>query len=189
LIADNTLSKLIKELYSAKQIQERLDELGVEISRDYETIERLVIIGVMKGALCFLADLARKLHTLKDLQIEIVRLSSYGNATESSGVIQTPYLELPNIVNRHILIVEDIVDSGRTARFFIDYLENQFKPASLKLAAFLDRPSRRVVDVKPDYLGFTIHDQFVIGYGLDYAERYRELPFLGELNGAETKAD
>jgi hypoxanthine phosphoribosyltransferase len=148
-----------------------------------------VIIGVMKGAVCFLADLARRLHTLKDLQIEFVRLSSYGSATESSGTIQTPYLDLPNIINRHILIVEDIVDSGRTARFFIDYLEGQFKPASLKLATFLDKPSRRAADVKPDYVGFTINDLFVVGYGLDYAERYRELPFLGELQGVDIKAE
>lgn len=181
------MSEVIKELYSAQQIQGRLDELGIEIGRDYATVERLVLIGVMKGAVCFLADLARRLHTLKDVQIEFVRLSSYGSATESSRTIQTPYLELPNIINRHILVVEDIVDSGRTAQFFTNYLEGQFKPASLKLAAFLDKPSRRVVDIKPDYVGFTIEDLFVVGYGLDYAERYRELPFLGELNGVKTK--
>ncbi len=183
------MSKVIKELYSAQQIQARLDELGIEICRDYEAVERLVMIGVMKGAMSFLADLSRRLHVLKDVQIEFVRLSSYGSATDSSGVVQTPYLELPNIINRHILVVEDIVDSGRTAKFFMDYLEGQFKPASLKLAAFLDKPSRRIVDVKPDYIGFTIKDLFVVGYGLDYAERYRELPFLGELNGVETKSD
>jgi hypoxanthine phosphoribosyltransferase len=181
------LSNVIKQLISAEKIQERLDELGLEISRDYQAVDRLIMIGVMKGAVCFLADLARRLHGLQNLQIEFVRLSSYGGATESSGAIQTPYLDLPNIVNRHILVVEDIVDSGRTAKFFIDYLENQFKPASLKLAAFLDKPSRRIVDVRPDYVGFTINDLFVVGYGLDYAERYRELPFLGELNGVETK--
>ena len=110
-----------------------------------------------------------------------VRLSSYGSATESSGTVQTPYLELPNISRRHILVIEDIIDSGRTARFFLDYLQEQFNPASLKIAAFLDKPSRRVVPIEPDYVGFTIDDLFVIGYGLDYAERFRELPYLGEL--------
>jgi hypoxanthine phosphoribosyltransferase len=95
--------------------------------------------------------------------------------------VQTPYLELPNISRRHILVVEDIIDSGRTARFFMDYLKDQFNPATLKMAVFLDKPSRRVVPIEADYVGFTIEDLFVVGYGLDYAEKFRELPFLGEL--------
>jgi hypoxanthine phosphoribosyltransferase len=108
-------------------------------------------------------------------------LSSYGGGKESSGTVHTPYLELPDIRHRHILIVEDIIDSGRTAKFFKEYLKDQFDPASLKLAAFLDKPSRRVSEVAPDYVGFTIEDFFVVGYGLDYAEQYRELPYLGEI--------
>jgi hypoxanthine phosphoribosyltransferase len=175
----------INQIYSAEQIKQRIEELGGEISRDYQDLPTPVVIGVMKGALCFLADLTRNIHIKSELQIEFVRLSSYGSATETSGYVQTPYLELPNISNRHILVVEDIVDSGRTARFFLDYLHDQFKPASLKLAAFLDKPSRRVVTAKPDYVGFTIKDLFVVGYGLDYAEKYRELPYLGELSGVE----
>ena len=175
----------INEIYSAVQIQQRIVELGAEISRDYQAISQPVIIGVMKGAFCFLADLVRNIKSEDTLQVEFVRLASYGSATESSGSVQTPYLELPNISRRHILVVEDIVDSGRTAKFFMDYLEDQFKPASLKLAAFLDKPSRRIVEIKPDYIGFSISDLFVVGYGLDYAEKYRELPYLGELNGVE----
>ena len=178
----------IKQLYSAEQIQTRVKELGGEISEDYRKLPRPVVIGVMKGAFCFLADLVRNIETDDTLQVEFVRLASYGSASESSGQIQTPYLELPNIFNRHILVVEDIVDSGRTARFFLDYLEGQFKPASLKIAAFLDKPSRRVVPVRADYVGFTINDLFVVGYGLDYGERYRELPYLGELSGVEATA-
>lgn len=173
----------IKEIYSANQIQQRVAELAAEISADYQSIERPVVIGVLKGALCFFADLVRHIQNDITLQIEFVRLSSYGSATESSGSIQTPYLELPNILNRHILVVEDIVDSGRTAHFFMDYLQDQFKPASLKLAALLDKQSRRVVPIKPDYVGFSIDDLFIVGYGLDYGERYRELPYLGELSG------
>ncbi len=171
----------IREIYSAQQISQRVAELGNEISRDYETIDRPVIIGVLKGAFCFLSDLVRHIKTNDSPQIEFVHLSSYGSATDSTGSIQTPYLNLPNILNRHILVVEDIVDSGRTANFFLDYLNDQFIPASLKLAVFLDKTSRRALPVKADYIGFSVGDSFLVGYGLDYGERYRELPYLGEL--------
>ena len=171
----------IRELYSVDTIQNRIRELGLEIGRDYKNLERPVVIGVMKGAFCFLADLVRNIDGADPLQIEFVRLSSYGGATESSGAVQAPYLDLPNIRHRNILVVEDIVDSGRTAKFFLEYLRDQFNPNTLKLAAFLDKPSRRVVPMEPDYVGFQIEDLFVVGYGLDYAEQYRELPFLGEM--------
>ncbi len=178
----------IKEIYSARQISERVAQLGAEISADYQKLECPVVIGVLKGSFCFLADLVRQIKLPQSLQIEFVHLSSYGAATASSGIIQTPYLSLPNITNRHILIVEDIVESGQTARFFIDYLNHQFKPASVKLAALLDRKANRVVSVEADYIGFSIGGTFVVGYGfdyaeayLDYAQRYRELPYLGEL--------
>ena len=176
----NTAS--IKEIYSEEQIRTRIQELGKIISADYKGLEMPVVIGVMKGAFCFLADLVRNLETNDPLQIEFVRLSSYGSATESSGHVQTPYLELPNISHRNVLVVEDIIDSGRTASFFLDYLKGQFEPKTLKMACFLDKPSRRVVDLNADYVGFTIDDLFVVGYGLDYDENYRELPFLGELS-------
>ncbi|MBX3077222.1 hypoxanthine phosphoribosyltransferase [Candidatus Obscuribacterales bacterium] len=179
---EKTAGPKITELYSADKIQKRIIELGKTISDEYKDVEELVVIGVMKGALVFFADLVRQLKTKDPLQMEFVRLSSYGSATESSGHVQAPYLDLPNISNRHILVVEDIIDSGRTAKFFMDYLEGQFHPASLKLACFLDKPSRRVVDINADYVGFTIDDLFVIGYGLDYDEKYRELPFLAELD-------
>lgn len=171
----------IKEIYSAKQIQARIAEMGAEISAEYKNLETPVVIGVMKGAFCFLADLVRHIDITHNLQIEFVRLSSYGGATESSGKVQAPWLDLPNIYHRNILVVEDIVDSGRTARFFLDYLKDQYAPATLKLASFLDKPSRRIVKIDPDYTGFKISDLFVVGYGLDYAEKYRELPFLGEV--------
>jgi len=178
----------IKEIYSAKQISQRVAELGAEISADYEKLECPVVIGVLKGSFCFLADLVRQIKLPQSVQIEFVHLSSYGAASTSSGIIQAPYLNLPNITNRHILIVEDIVESGQTARFFIDYLNDQFKPASLKLAVLLDRKANRVVPVEADYIGFSVGGTFVVGYGfdyaeayLDYAQRYRELPYLGEL--------
>jgi len=175
----------INELYSKEQIESRIGEMGAQISADLKDCERPVVIGVLKGALIFMADLVRHIQTKDPLQIEFVRLSSYGSATESSGNVSTPYLELPNIARRHIIVVEDIVDSGRTARFFMQYLREQFNPASLRLAVFLDKPSRRVVSIEPDYIGFTIDDLFVVGYGLDFAEQYRELPFLGELANSD----
>jgi hypoxanthine phosphoribosyltransferase len=174
-------SPKIREIYSAAQIQTRIAELGKQISADFKDLETPVVIGVMKGAFCFLADLVRHININNQLQIEFVRLSSYGSATESSGKVQAPWLDLPNIYHRNILVVEDIVDSGRTAKFFLDYLHDQFAPQTLKLAAFLDKPSRRVVKIDPDYTGFKISDLFVVGYGLDFAEKYRELPFLGEM--------
>ena len=175
---------VINEIYSADQIQKRIVELGKTISQDYKDLENPVIIGVMKGAFCFLADLIRNIHINQPLQVEFVRLSSYGSGTESSGHVQAPWLDLPDIRGRHILVVEDIVDSGRTAKFFLDYLHDQFNPATLRMASFLDKPSRRTVPMEPHYVGFTIDDLFVIGYGLDFDENYRELPYLGELKNA-----
>lgn len=171
----------IREVYSNAAVKARIAEMGKQISADYKGVERPVVIGVMKGAIFFLSDLLREIETEDPLQVEFVRLASYGAATESSGVVQTPYLDLPNIAHRHILVVEDIVDSGRTAKFFLDYLQGQFAPASLKLAVLLDKPSRRVIEMEADYVGFKIEDLFVVGYGLDYAEQFRELPFLGEM--------
>ncbi len=171
----------IKEIYSAQQINRRVAELGAQISEDYKTLECPVVIGVLKGAFCFLADLVRHIDLPESIQLEFVHLSSYGSATESSGRIQAPYLNLPNISNRHILVVEDIVDSGRTAHFFLEYLKDQFSPASLKLAVLLDKNTNRVVTVKPDYIGFSVGDTFIVGFGFDYAEKHRELPYLGEL--------
>lgn len=176
----------ITEIYSKETIQERITTLGQEISKDFKELEDPVVIGVMKGAFCFMADLVRNIDVDDPLQIEFVRLASYGSNTESSGKVQTPYLELSNITHRNILVIEDIVDSGRTAKFLMDYLTEQFQPETLKLACFLDKPSRRVVEMNPDYTGFTIDDLFVVGYGLDYAEKYRELPYLGELFLAES---
>lgn len=172
---------VIREIYSAQTCMQRIAEMGKQIGKDYDELERPVVIGVMKGAIFFLSDLMRSIQTTDPLQLEFVRLSSYGSATESSGHIQTPYLDLPNLYHRNILVVEDIIDSGRTAKFFTDYLREQFAPNTLRLAALLDKPSRRAVPIEADYVGFTIDDFFIVGYGLDYAEQFRELPFLGEV--------
>jgi hypoxanthine phosphoribosyltransferase len=173
---------VVRPIYSREQIDKRIIELGNEISRDFGDLDHPVMIGVMKGAFCFMADLIRQIDIPKPIQIEFIRLSSYGNATETSGQVQTPYLDLPDLKQRNILIVEDIVDSGNTARFLLDYLKEKYNPNVLKLATFLSKPSRRTVDVKLDYLGFEVPDLFVVGYGLDYDEKYRELPYLAELS-------
>lgn len=171
----------IKEVYSAEQLQKRIAEMGAKISDDYAHQDCPVVIGVLKGSFLFLSDLIRQIKLPDSVQVEFVHLSSYGDALESSGVVQAPYLNLPNISGRHILVVEDIIESGKTAQFFIDYLKDQFKPASVKLAVLLDRRANRKVGVEADYVGFVVGDGFTVGYGLDYAQRYRELPYLGEL--------
>ena len=170
---------------SESEIATRICSLAKEISEYYsqKNITKLVIIGVLKGAYIFTADLVRAIKNIQ-LQIEFVRISSYGDSTQSSGVIATPDLALPaNIYGQHILLVEDIVDTGRTASFLVEYITQQFKPESLTLVSFLDKPSRRVVEIEPNFCGFVIEDKFVIGYGLDYAERYRELAHLAVLSG------
>lgn len=173
----------IYELISEQAIHQKVKEVAQEINTHYKDkvslSEPLIIIGVLKGAYLFLADLVRALDI--PVQIEFVRLSSYGGGTHSSGVVKAPDLTLPaSIHKRHILIVEDIVDTGRTAEFFIKYLNDQFTAQSIKLASLLDKPSRRVIEnIQLDYCCFSIEDVFVLGYGLDYDELYRELPYIG----------
>lgn len=171
----------IRELIPPEKLAARIRELAQEINAEYGQLERPVIIGVLKGAVFFLSDLLRHLNFRDPLQVEFVRLASYGSGTESSGYVQAPNLDLPNLRGRNVLVVEDIIDSGRTSKFFLDYLRDQFEPRTLKMACLLDKPSRRVVKGEADFVGFTIEDKFVIGFGLDYAEQFRELPFLGEL--------
>ena len=179
-------TKLPKVFISEEQISKRVKELGKEISEFFRNKlsesedESLVIIGVLKGAFAFTADLVRHLEI--PVQVEFVKIASYGDKTHSSGTFDSPYLSLPaNLSNRNILIVEDIVDTGQTSSFLTKYIREQFRPKELKLVSFLDKPSRRVIQTDPDFYGFRIEDKFVIGYGLDYAEKYRELKYLGVL--------
>ncbi|MDX1919697.1 MAG: hypoxanthine phosphoribosyltransferase [Candidatus Caenarcaniphilales bacterium] len=167
---------------SKESIENRIQELAKEINGFYDDFsfedEPLVLVGVLKGALIFCADLIRSLDL--PVQLEFVRIASYGDSTQSSGTLSTPDLSLPSsIAHKHILIVEDIVDTGRTAAFLKQYIQDQFNPKSLKLVSLLTKPSRREVTIDPDFYGFEIEDKFVVGYGLDWAERYRELNYLG----------
>jgi hypoxanthine phosphoribosyltransferase len=161
----------------AEKLALRIQELGREIARDYQGQE-LVLVGVLKGSFIFLADLCRTIDL--PLSVEFLAVASYGDETQSSGVVQiTADLTRP-IEGRHVLLVEDIVDTGLT----MDYLLENFRsrhPASLKLCSLLHKPSRMKRPTHIDYLGFTIPDEFVVGYGLDFAQKYRNLPFLGKL--------
>lgn len=163
-------------LLTQEQIQERVKELGTEISRDYEGKEP-VIICMLKGAVYFFADLTK--HITIPIMIDFARLSSYRNGT-TSGKMELIANITAKIEGKDVIIVEDIVDSGKTLAYFISLLKEK-NPASIKICSFLDKKERREADINADYIGFDIPCGFVIGYGLDYAEKYREFPFLAEI--------
>ena len=165
-------------LVQADDLQRRVRELGEEISRDYEGKE-LLLICVLKGAVFFLADLMR--HLTVPCEIDFMAISSYGASTDSSGVVRILKDLDINIEGRHVLVVEDIIDSGLTLSYLMRNLEAR-EPASLEICALLTKPERREIDVPVRYVGFEIPNRFVIGYGLDFAERYRNLPYVGVLN-------
>lgn len=171
--------KELKILFSRTQIQSMVKTMAKRIVQDYKLVcgnKSLVIISVLKGAFIFAADLIREIKL--PVQLEFVRISSYGSKQVSSGKIDAPLLLLPNLTGRDILLVEDIVDSGKTVLFLKEYIRDQFKPRSLKVASLLNKEARREVDIKADYIGFEVDDYFLVGYGLDSAENYRHLPYL-----------
>ena len=171
----------LQVLISEQEIQTRIKELGAQITRDYAGRNPL-LIGVLKGACFFLSDLLRSIDT--KLSIEFMAISSYGASTRTSGEVRIMKdLDVP-IEGRDILVVEDIVDTGLTLSYLLSNLESR-GAASVKLAALLDKFERRQKEVKIDYLGFKIPDEFVVGYGLDFAERYRNLPFIAVLKNPE----
>jgi hypoxanthine phosphoribosyltransferase len=165
-------------LIEEDRLQARIHELGRELSADYEGRE-LLLVGVLKGAVFFMADLMRSLTV--PCEIDFMAISSYGASTESSGVVRILKDLDINIENRHVLVVEDIIDSGLTLSYLLRNLESR-EPASLEICALLTKPSRREIDVPVRYVGFEIPNKFVIGYGLDFAERYRNLPYVGVLH-------
>jgi len=164
-------------LLSTEEIQAKVAELGDQIKIDYQG-KNLLLLGTLKGAVPFIGDLARAIDL--PLEIDYMAISSYGNSTESSGVVRIlKDLEGP-VQQKHVLIVEDIVDSGLTLHYLMDLLR-QRRPLSLRVCALLDKGRERVKPVHLDYVGFHIPDRFVVGYGLDYAQYYRNLPFIGIL--------
>jgi hypoxanthine phosphoribosyltransferase len=169
-----TAPEQLKVLLTEEEIKKGVKRLALEINRDYQQKHPL-LLGILKGSFVFMADLIRLLEI--PVEIEFVRLSSYGSAKVTSGEIKMVYGLRSKIKGRDVLVIEDIVDAGITVSYFLDYLRRK-KPSSLKLCALFDKPSRRKVAVAIDYLGFTIPDKFVVGYGLDYDERFRHLPQL-----------
>ncbi len=162
-------------LISAEQIQRRVAELAAQIDRDYADRDPLIVF-IMKGALIFVADLLRALRS--DVRIDFMVVSSYGERTESSGSVRIVADLKSDVRGRDVLLVEDIIDSGLTVHEVIEHLRVRM-PASLEVCTLLSKPSRRRVEVPARYVGFEIEDQFVVGYGLDYAERCRGLPYIG----------
>ncbi|WP_091745612.1 hypoxanthine phosphoribosyltransferase [Propionispora vibrioides] len=167
-------------LISTEELKQRIADMGKQISQDYAGKE-ILMIGVLRGAVIFMADLARAIDI--PVAIDFMAVSSYGAGTSSSGVVRILKDLDETVEGKHILVVEDIIDSGLTLNYLLDNIKSR-KPASLRMCTLLNKPERRKVNVHIDYNGFTIPDHFVVGYGLDYAEKYRNLPFIGILKPA-----
>ena len=170
--------EIAKVLISREAIRAKVKELGETITRDYADAESLVMVCILKGAVIFYADLIRCVD--RPILMDFMSISSYGNSRSSSGVVQIRKDMDVNIQGKDVLIIEDIMDSGQTLYYLKDMLMAR-NPKSLKVVALLDKPERRVADIQPDYCGFTIPDEFVVGYGLDYAEKGRNLEYVGVL--------
>jgi hypoxanthine phosphoribosyltransferase len=179
LFQDTTITPLITE----EQIKTRVAELGTEVSKFYAkwNIEKVVVVCVLKGAFIFCADLMRSL-TIPDPKVEFMAISSYlGGCTETSGIVELKLDLQRSVFGQHILIVEDIADTRLTLAYIIKLLKGR-DPASIKVCALLDKPSRQIANIPVDHIGFEIEDKFVVGYGLDHRQRYRQLPYIGVLN-------
>ena len=169
------MSERISVLLSEEEVDKRINEIGKQISRDYEG-KNIHLICVLKGGVFFMCELAKRIEV--PVSMDFMAISSYGADTKSSGVIRIVKDLDESITGKDVLVVEDIVDSGRTLSYLLMMLKER-KPNSLKLCTLLDKPDRRVIDVDVDYTGFEIPDEFVVGYGLDYAQKYRNLPYIG----------
>ena len=169
-------------LISEEAIQSRVLELAEQISADYDNDDDLVMVGVLKGSFIFLADLSRRLSIPRT--IEFIAVSSYGNASVSSGAVRLVMDVRGNVERKHVLIVEDIVDTGHTLKYLIGMIKSH-RPASVRTAALVRKAESAEVDVDVDYLGFDIGDEWVVGYGLDFAEQNRTLPYIGVVKPAD----
>lgn len=169
------MSEKIRVMLTEEEVDGKIQEIGERISRDFAG-KQVHLVCVLKGGAFFMCELAKRITI--PVSIDFMSVSSYGAGTKSSGVVKiVKDLDEP-LEGKHVIVVEDIVDSGRTLSYLLENLQNR-KPASLHLCTLLDKPERRVTDVKVDYTGFEIPDEFVVGYGLDYAQKYRNLPYIG----------
>lgn len=173
----DVMNEIDEVLFTREEIRVRVKELGEQITADYEGND-LIAIGILKGAGVFMCDLIREISL--PIRIDFMTVSSYGDATVSSGVVRISSDLHLDIRNNSVLIIEDIIDTGTTLSYLREYLLNR-GAKDVKICALLDKPSRRKTEVPIDYRGFTVDDRFIIGYGIDYAEKYRNLPFIGTL--------
>lgn len=172
------MKERIEILLTEEQLNKRIAEIAEDITKDFGN-EDLTLVCVLKGGVMFMTDLAKRLN--QKVEFEFIDVSSYGNNTVSSGNITLNKTIDSCIEGKNVILLEDIVDTGRTLSYLVEYLKSK-KPATLKLCTLLDKPSRRVVEMNADYIGFTIPDAFIVGYGLDYAQKYRNLPYVGILH-------
>lgn len=175
------MANKIETLISEEKLAARVAELGKQIEKDYQGKD-LVCVGLLKGSVVFMTDLIKTINL--DLKIDFMKVSSYGNGTDSTGVVKILKDVDEEVTGKDVLLIEDIVDTGLTLANVKEFMWKK-KPNSIKICTLLDKPSRRKADVKAEYVGFEIPDAFVIGYGLDYAEHYRNLPFVGVLTLGE----
>ena len=168
----------LKILFTEKQIQEEIRKLSTKLN-DFYKDEEIYVICVLKGSVMFTVDLVK--HLDMPVKMEFIRLSSYGSGTVSSGKVNAVDIALPDLNNKNVLILEDIIDTGHTAKFLIDFLKHNFKTKSLKFCSLLDKKEKRVVDIDSDFYCFDVDDKFLVGYGLDYDGLYRNLPYIGYL--------
>lgn len=169
------MSERIRELISEKDIAKRIVELGAQISEDYQG-ESVFMLCVLKGGVYFTTELSKRMSV--PVSLDFMAVSSYGMETESSGVVKIIKDLDESIEGKNVLVVEDIIDSGRTLSLLLENLR-QRNPKTLKLCTLLNKPARRVTDIQVDYVGYEIPDEFVVGYGMDYAQKYRNLPYIG----------
>ena len=173
---DMITEKDLKVLFSEDDIQNAIKKLGEKINVDYKD-EELFLICVLKGAVMFMVDLAK--HLKMPVDMEFIRLSSYGSGFTSTGKVNAVDISLPDLNGKNVLIIEDIIDTGHTARFLMEFMKHNFKTKSIKFCSLLDKRIKREVDIDPDYYGLDVDDKFLVGYGLDYDGFYRNLPYIG----------
>lgn len=175
------MAETIRVMISEEDVDQRIAEIGQKISEEYAG-ESVHLICILKGSVFFTCELAKRITV--PVTLDFMSVSSYGDGTKSSGIVKIAKDLDESMEGKNVIIIEDIIDSGRTLSYLMDVLQKR-QPKSMKLCTLLDKPDRRIVDVKVDYVGFEIPDEFVVGYGLDYAQKYRNLPYIGVVEGVE----
>ncbi len=175
------MGESVRVMISETEVTKRIEEMGRQISEDYAG-KQIHLICILKGGVFFMCELAKRISV--PVSMDFMSVGSYGDGTTSSGVVRIVKDLDESLEGKDVLVVEDIIDSGRTLYYLLDVLKKR-RPSSMKLCTLLDKPDRRVRDVRVDYVGFEIPDEFVVGYGLDYAQKYRNLPYIGIVEGVE----